>query len=340
MFGYYVNDLTRTITNNSTTRTFGLDPSGRYNAVTSAGVTTFNHYRSDMDTPAWTTSNSSGTDWVRYVSGSSALQATVIRVSGVDTVKLQIHNLHGDIITTADPGDTTLNDPAQETTEYGLPRDGTNTRYDYLGAHQRHNDTQSGITLMGVRNYNPASGRFASADAVLGGSSNSYDYVSGDPVGSADTSGLWKWGIKTPTTVGGCGHLHVHHTYIGLNYPNTDFKTDVELWWCWSPSTKTVKLRTSRDPNYRVYISYKAWFWHARDPWHEWYFYNYANAGPRSGLRFNAKQGADFCPPLPPFGLTVCIDSHVTKINVQVHYDGTWTFGCYDDANCFVDKRR
>ena len=44
-----------------------------------------------------------------------------------------------------------------ETTEYGHPRDTTTptARYGWLGTHQRATDTPAGLTLMGVRLYNP-----------------------------------------------------------------------------------------------------------------------------------------------------------------------------------------
>jgi hypothetical protein len=42
---------------------------------------------------------------------------------------------------------------------------------------------------MGARSYIPSLGRFLTPDPVAGGSANSYDYVSQDPVNQFDTSG-------------------------------------------------------------------------------------------------------------------------------------------------------
>ena len=40
-------------------------------------------------------------------------------------------------------------------------------RYEWLGTKERAEDAPSGITLMGVRLYNPSTGRFLSVDPVL-----------------------------------------------------------------------------------------------------------------------------------------------------------------------------
>ncbi|EGX55396.1 hypothetical protein SZN_33126 [Streptomyces zinciresistens K42] len=72
---------------------------------------------------------------------------------------------------------------------------------------------------MGVRLYNPATGRFLSIDPVYGGSSNAYEYCSGDPVNCTDLDGRFSrsktryyswgrisaqyWGPNWGTGVGG-----------------------------------------------------------------------------------------------------------------------------------------
>lgn len=97
---------------------------------------------------------------------------------------------------TGDNTDTLTN--YAETTEYGLPLDtGTaSTRYGWLGTYQR--DTVSALgsmTLMGVRLYNPATGRFLSRDSVVGGNDNAYVYPA-DPIGESDLSGKFKGSNK------------------------------------------------------------------------------------------------------------------------------------------------
>ncbi|MFC0101154.1 RHS repeat domain-containing protein [Micromonospora marina] len=80
---------------------------------------------------------------------------------------------------------------ASESTEYGLARNaGAGTeRYRWLGSKQRAADTPSGIVLMGVRLYNPTTGRFLQVDPVYGGSCNRYEYTCADPVNQTDLNG-------------------------------------------------------------------------------------------------------------------------------------------------------
>ncbi|MCP9956881.1 hypothetical protein LUX03_04625 [Streptomyces sudanensis] len=69
-------------------------------------------------------------------------------------------------------------------------------RYNWLGAKQRSTETLTGLTLMGVRLYNPTTGRFLSMDPVHGGGDNRYGYP-GDPVNQYDLDGKrWRWGWK------------------------------------------------------------------------------------------------------------------------------------------------
>ncbi|MFD4029420.1 RHS repeat-associated core domain-containing protein [Streptomyces sp. NPDC058637] len=59
----------------------------------------------------------------------------------------------------------------------------------WLGGHQRSGEAVTGLTLMGVRLYDSATGRFLSIDPVNGGSCNRYDYVCADPVNMLDPDG-------------------------------------------------------------------------------------------------------------------------------------------------------
>ncbi|XXZ47618.1 RHS repeat-associated core domain-containing protein [Streptomyces cavourensis] len=69
----------------------------------------------------------------------------------------------------------------------------------WLGAKQRSTETLTGLTLMGVRLYNPNSGRFLSLDPVYGGNANAYDYVHGDPLNRFDLDGKFSWKKKWKT---------------------------------------------------------------------------------------------------------------------------------------------
>ncbi|MFJ8275139.1 hypothetical protein ACIQ8G_33460 [Streptomyces sp. NPDC094154] len=49
------------------------------------------------------------------------------------------------------------------------------TSCNWLGVKRRSSETLPGLVLMGVRLYNPATGRFLSPDTVYGGNANAYE---------------------------------------------------------------------------------------------------------------------------------------------------------------------
>lgn len=84
--------------------------------------------------------------------------------------------------------------PVQHYDEYGNALDATaSTTYGWLGANQRSSDTLSGYTLMGVRLYDPSTGRLLQVDPVVDGSPNHYGYPV-DPVMRYDLNGQW-WSV-------------------------------------------------------------------------------------------------------------------------------------------------
>lgn len=90
------------------------------------------------------------------------------------------------------PLDASQAPTALDADEYGNARaDQPPARYGWLGAKQRSAETLTGLTLMGVRLYNPATGRFLSGDPVYGGSANAYEYGYADPVNKFDLDGKW-----------------------------------------------------------------------------------------------------------------------------------------------------
>lgn len=97
-------------------------------------------------------------------------------------------NAHGDIVASTDVACVIMLTPTTDEFGRGNPAP---DRLGWLGSHQRYS-TGGVLKLvrMGVRLYDPTLGRFLQVDPVEGGSSNDYDYVSGDPVNELDLGGL------------------------------------------------------------------------------------------------------------------------------------------------------
>ncbi|MEV4637543.1 RHS repeat-associated core domain-containing protein [Actinoplanes sp. NPDC049548] len=188
---YYSTDLTRKIVQDDRPSVYQLDVTGnRYRswAETRGTLTTTktNHYSADADSPSWTDEgNNTATRSIFGVTGLVGSHGTATGVTSFIT------NLHGDVVATMAGTSQGLSD----TTDYledGRLRNAADAgaqRYGWLGAEQRASDTPNGLTLMGVRLYNPATARFLSVDPVRGGNANDYDYCSGDSVNCSDVSG-------------------------------------------------------------------------------------------------------------------------------------------------------
>ncbi|MBC8093440.1 MAG: hypothetical protein H7Y15_16175 [Pseudonocardia sp.] len=153
-------------------------------------TTKTHHYDTDGDSPSWTDEGAGA--WIRSVAGVDGGLSVTRTSAGATTVHLA--SLHGDLIADT-AADYTTNPGLQITldaSEYGIPRDTTTVgtrRYSWLGTYQRATDTPTGITLMGVRLYNPTTGRFLSTDPVYAGSANDYDYCAADPLNCSDLDG-------------------------------------------------------------------------------------------------------------------------------------------------------
>ncbi|MEU6547010.1 DNRLRE domain-containing protein [Streptomyces sp. NPDC046859] len=200
--GYYANDLAYQQTANGKRQTWRLDAALRFRSWTvetgsgstwTQNASKLNHYDSDGDNPRWIVEDTVTGAISRNVDSASGDLAATTTKTG-DTV-LHLSNIHGDVALQL-PLDTSKAPVVLDADEYGNPRASQSAaRYGWLGGKQRSSETLTGLTLMGVRLYNPVTGRFLTMDPVYGGSANAYDYVYGDPLNRYDLDGKW-WSWK------------------------------------------------------------------------------------------------------------------------------------------------
>lgn len=253
---YYTTDLAYRQTTGDIRQTWSLDASGRFRGTvkeTNASGTwtqteaTVNHYGGSTDSPRWISSAGSVSRMVTSLT--DGLAATT---SSSGSVLLQLSNLHGDISLVL-PLDTAVAPTAHSTDEYGNHRGGMTGRYGWLGSYQRSAETPTSTILMGVRLYNPATGRFLSVDPVYGGNRNAYEYSHADPVNRHDLDGRWS---KTKTRYYKWGRLYTKVWTSRTWYGATKYNGKVEMrfnrsytaklgrsaHWYWGPFWAAVAL--------------------------------------------------------------------------------------------------
>jgi RHS repeat-associated protein len=195
--------LTQTTSAGVRSKSFGLDPSLRLSTLSysTGGVElrkTVNHYVDGSDSPSWIATQTRTdaltgwtSSWTRNVAGPDGKLVMIQPQTGA--VKVQLANLHGDVVATLDNGPFVGFDAYVESTEYGQSRTvgaSLGQNYGWLGAERRSTDSVGGLTLMGARLYNPIAGRFLSRDPVPGGNDNTYIYPA-DPINMVDLDGAF-----------------------------------------------------------------------------------------------------------------------------------------------------
>lgn len=214
---YYGSNMVATQAQNGLTNSYELDAAGRQRSRLQGGGglegTEVFHYDGPSDQVAWT---GRGTSWTRAVGGiGGELVATQESGSGVT---LDLTDLHGDVVATAEPSTTATKLKATyRFDEFGEPQAGSAGRFGWLGGKERRTELPSGVIQMGARSYVPSLGRFLSPDPVMGGSSNTYDYVDQDPVDQLDLAGC-KPGSGPGESIIGCAVRCIRAYCGGHNY--------------------------------------------------------------------------------------------------------------------------
>jgi hypothetical protein len=212
---YFDDDLPRSVAQAGTTTTVTLDSAARRSTATTTSTSgtssLVRHYTDGSDNPAWTvaTDTLGQQTTTRYGESIGGDLGTTVNTDG--SADLTLANLHGDLVTTVPIAATATSGTAangidgwSDFTEYGATRAGSSTAttggavgYGWLGAKQRSTAAETaGLTLMGDRLFNGATGRFTSVDPEPGGSAWAYGYPT-DPINVYDLDGhLWGWAKK------------------------------------------------------------------------------------------------------------------------------------------------
>jgi RHS repeat-associated protein len=210
---YYVNNLTRSQTQDGLTNTYYLDSALRQREAVQSGSKSGSavyHYAGASDSPAWT---QEGSAWSRNIAALGGSLGAIQKSSG--EITFQLADMHGDIVGIAEssPSATKLKS-TQQFDEFGNPKQSNTPKYGWLGSKARRTELPSGVIQMGKRSYVPALGRFLTPDPVKGGSANAYDYADQDPVNNFDLTGeqcakgLGGHAVKGQHDVGLCAPCH------------------------------------------------------------------------------------------------------------------------------------
>ena len=221
--GYGADDRIVSLSQSGVTTSYTYDALGRRINETTGTTTNVRHYSDSSDNPSWVTGTGSAANQTDVYTPSlgGGLAATKTTIGTTTTKYLAVTNLHGDVLTNLTLPATGDVAPATQINgfdEYGVATNTAtpNTRnlfvigYGSLGQQGRAT-TDCGITLMGARGYNPATGQFLSVDPIPGGNENDYNYPN-DPINQSDLQGKstddWiKLGISAlaaAITVAGC----------------------------------------------------------------------------------------------------------------------------------------
>lgn len=220
--GYYTNDMVQSLTQGSRTATYTLDPDLnriRTSVDSSTGLTTTNHYGNESDIPVWSSSSAGVTRPLMAIGAFAGIASP----SGISW---QISDMAGNLVASVAQTGVGLASTT-EYTEYGVPENPASAgtvEYGWEGSALRAANTPGGLQLMGVRLYDPVTGRFLSLDSDPDGNANGYDYCWADPVNCSDLSGSHSNhsdGSSVHNEASGSAYVHPHITtwtssFLGL----------------------------------------------------------------------------------------------------------------------------
>ena len=206
---YYDTDAAKSVTQGDVNVTWSLDGAGRrLTQTTSQGSVVLGtqtssslvrHYTDESDNPTWSVDTASGVATSsRYLGLTGDGLGLTVTTTGSDTkAVLDLAGLRGDVVASTSLTGTeaaTGIDQWGEYTEYGAPTGTTQAGigYGWLGQHERATLALLGITLMGARLYNQATGLFTSLDPQYQGGDTTYGYPN-DPINSQDLDGNSWW---------------------------------------------------------------------------------------------------------------------------------------------------
>ena len=171
---------------NTTTET--LAPSGRVlehkqtrNNDSAVLDDTIYGYANDNDSPNWSQPKAGGVN-TTYL-GDRTITQTSPSTPGTPTYF--IANPHGDITRTTTAGAVFAANPP--TDEFGNEATTPTNRLGWIGTKERFS-SQDNVIRMGVRLYDPSTGRFLSQDSIEAGNANDYVYPQ-DPINGIDLDG-------------------------------------------------------------------------------------------------------------------------------------------------------
>ena len=187
--GYFATNMVASQSQGAVTNTYELDATLRQDARTQTGGSLEGrevlHFDGGGDSPAWT---ARGETWTRNIAGMGGELVGVEEKGSQAT--LQLTNLHGDVVATAESSPTATKLKATSRfDEFGNPMPGTVGRFGWLGGKARRTELASGVIQLGARSYVPEIGRFLTPDPIPGGSANPYDYALQDPINNFDLNG-------------------------------------------------------------------------------------------------------------------------------------------------------